>query len=78
MAPLAVRMATTWRYVRVRLGSGGWPARDGRVTVMVTANHYLLDGVAGAVCVAAALAITMRTMRADRPWEVRRVPAPAI
>ena len=48
-----------------------WPAMM-VLTVMVTANHYWLDGVAGAVVVLLALAITTALMRRPVPWKALR------
>jgi hypothetical protein len=45
-----------------------WPAMM-LLTVMVTANHYWLDGVGGAICVGLALVITMLAVRRPAPWQ---------
>ena len=45
-----------------------WPAMM-LLTVMVTANHYWLDGVGGAVCVGAALLVTTVALRRPAPWK---------
>ena len=52
-----------------------WPAMM-LLTVMVTANHYWLDGVAGAVVVLLALAITTALMRRPVPWKALREGGP--
>lgn len=51
-----------------------WPAMM-LLTVMVTANHYWLDGVAGAAVVAIALAITTLVLRRSAPWRDLRAPS---
>jgi hypothetical protein len=48
-----------------------WPAMM-LLTVMVTANHYWLDGVGGAACVGVALLITMLALRRPAPWKELR------
>ncbi len=42
------------------------------LTVMVTANHYWLDGVGGAIVMLVALAITTVAMRRPAPWKSLR------
>jgi membrane-associated phospholipid phosphatase len=42
------------------------------LTVMATANHYWLDGVAGAIVVALALFITTVVLRRPAPWKALR------
>ncbi len=66
-----------------------WMLRSGRrwlvwllpammlVTVMVTANHYWLDAVGGAVVVLIALAIATVAMRRPAPWMSLRANAPS-
>ncbi len=48
-----------------------WPAMM-LLTVMVTANHYWLDGVAGAVVVVVGLAVTTAVLRRPVPWRLLR------
>jgi PAP2 superfamily protein len=64
-----------WRWLALL-----WPAMM-LTTVMATANHYLVDGIAGGLVVAAALGVTrVAWPRLARPWDAhapRPVPAPA-
>lgn len=48
-----------------------WPAMM-MLTVMVTANHYWLDGVVGAVIVLIALTLTTLVFRRPVPWKALR------
>jgi hypothetical protein len=42
------------------------------LTVMVTANHFWLDGVGGALCVGGALVVTTVVLRRPAPWKALR------
>jgi PAP2 superfamily len=65
-------LAVTWLLrSRVRWFVWVWPAMM-LLTVMVTANHYWLDGVAGACVVLVALFITTVVLRRPAPWKVPR------
>jgi hypothetical protein len=62
-------LAITWLATsRWRWAVWLWPAMM-LLTVMVTANHFWLDGGGGAVCVGVALAVTTLVVRRDPPWE---------
>jgi membrane-associated phospholipid phosphatase len=61
-------LRTRWRWL-VWL----WPAMM-LLTVMVTANHYWLDGVGGTGVVLLALTITTLVLRRPAPWRALRAP----
>mgnify|MGYP003529425168 FL=1 len=65
-------LALTWLWRnRWRWLIWTWPAIM-LVVVMVTANHFWLDGVGGALVVLIALAITSLAMRRGVPWKALR------
>jgi hypothetical protein len=65
-------LTITWMLrSRWRWAAWLWPAMM-LLTVMVTANHYWLDGLGGAIAVGIALVVTALAMRRPAPWEALR------